>query len=107
MEDTLNLLRDTLHEMTGVKNNAYRERNQCIAALSKIYPSGLRRDESDDRTYVLKDCVYIDLPSGQASWHILPSELHLFAHLGEYAAPYDGHSTAEKYERLNNLPINQ
>lgn len=33
--------------------------------------------------------LYVELPTGQVSWH-LPA----------HSRPYDGHSTAEKYERL-------
>jgi hypothetical protein len=45
-------------------------------------------------------CIYIDLPTGQASWHFHDSEAHLFAHLPPYDGEWDGHTTEEKYERM-------
>ena len=44
--------------------------------------------------------MFIDLPTGQASWHYHDREAHLFAGLPPYTKPWDGHTTPEKYERL-------
>jgi hypothetical protein len=48
--------------------------------------------------------VFVQLPAGQASWHIHESELGWFDHLERRAGnSWDGHTTPEKYERLGSL----
>jgi hypothetical protein len=45
--------------------------------------------------------VFIELSTGQATWHIHDSELVMFDHLPRFRGQkWDGHSTPEKYERL-------
>lgn len=84
------------------KDAAYHERNQLVAALSKIFPASLERHPAqevwdDDWRWI----VFIDLPTGQASWHIHDTELALFAHLPRLAGrKWDGHTSAQKYDRL-------
>lgn len=83
-------------------DGAYRERNLCVAALSKVYPSHLERhpaDEpwEDDWRWI----VFVELPTGQASWHMHDSHLEYFKHLKEWPGHgWDGHTTEEKYRRL-------
>ena len=77
----------------------YRERNQVVAALSKCFYSWI--GTVDDAEPGWTKAVYIDLPSGQVSWHIPDHEIpDLFGHLQESGEPWDGHTTEEKYERL-------
>jgi len=45
--------------------------------------------------------VYIDLPSGQASWHIHDSEIVLFKGVPFFKdRKWDGHTTEDKYQRV-------
>lgn len=93
------------------RNEVYRERNRCIAALSRLaldrgWPAGIARHKPEpdpnwdpDWTTV----VLIDLPTGQVSWHVHDSDRALFAHLPDYAGEWDGHTTAQKYERLEQV----
>lgn len=89
------------------KDLAYRERNQLVATLSKLYPSCLGRHDENDVNWG-KDwmnIVYIQLPTGQVSWHIKDTEMEFFAHLEQdLKIKWDGHTTEQKYKRLNNLP---
>lgn len=80
-------------------NNAYNERAQLVALLAAIYPStwGIDPDWTDWHV------VYVQLPTGQASWHISPSDRELFAHVSGPAGDWDGHTTDEKYERIRAL----
>lgn len=79
---------------------AYTERAHLIAALSKLFPASLETDPAEPDWPV---CI-IDLPTGQASWHISPTDLHLFIHLPRDAGRvWDGHDTPEKYARLDAL----
>lgn len=92
-----------LREMEARKDAAYLERNQLVAALSKCFPSGVGRTEIPGWSPDWHNCVYVDLPTGQVSWHFHDSHGHLFNHLFAYGGKWDGHSTEEKYERVNNM----
>lgn len=90
-------------EMRARKDAAYEERNRVVAALASVFPAGIARTAIEGWSEDWHGCVYIDLPTGQASWHYHDSHAHLFAHLPPYAGIWDGHTTAEKYERLAKL----
>ncbi|SRR5258708_2353400 len=93
------------NEQADLINAVYRERDQLVAALSKLFPAHLTRHEGDDWEDEWRWVVCIHLPTGQATWHIHDSELSLFGHLGRTTITdhWDGHSTEEKYRRLNGL----
>lgn len=77
----------------------YRERAYLVAHLAAVYPSvlvpGADPEEPD------WPVLFVDLPSGQVSWHIAPDDLDLFGHVRLGSAAWDGHSTQEKYARLD------
>lgn len=54
-------------------------------ALDLGYVGGVRIDPADPEWPV----VYIELPTGQVSWH-----------MPQYAQAWDGHTTQEKYRRI-------
>lgn len=54
-------------------------------ALVIGYDAGIRIDPKEPKWPV----AYIELPTGQVSWH-----------MPEHTKPYDGHSTEEKYQRI-------
>lgn len=92
----------------AAKNRAYSERNKLVAAISKLFPASLERHGESDKTWEddWRWIVFIDLPSGQVSWHIHDSELAQFNHLkrgGVGGRTWDGHTTEEKYARLGAL----
>jgi len=90
--------------MEARKNSAYGERNQLVKFLSKCFPSSIERHEGADWEDDWRNVVFIDLPTGQASWHIHDSELENFAHLPRNRGrKWDGHSTELKYQRLDDL----
>lgn len=78
----------------------YRERNAVVAALAKLFPSGLKKTEIEGWEPEWHNCVYIDLPTGQVSWHFHDNDVNLFAGLPPYEGEWDGHTTPEKYARL-------
>lgn len=94
-----------LLDMETLKNNAYAERNQLVAALSKLFPASLERHpESEEYDDDWRWIAFIDLPTGQVCWHIHDSELPLFAHLPKNAGRrWDGHDREEKYRRVARL----
>lgn len=101
----ISYLIDSLEKTIKEKNNAYSERNRLVALISKIFPSFLGKhgeDPSWDKEWM--NIIYVNMPTGQCSWHIHDSELYLFSHLNfDSSIEWDGHSTEEKYERIQNF----
>lgn len=81
-------------------DQAYYERNQLVAALARLFPSGITKTAIEGWDPAWHNCIFIDLPTGQVSWHFHDREAYLFAGLPEYTQPWDGHSTPEKYRRV-------
>lgn len=101
----LNRQNTVMENLRKDKNLAYEERNKLVCALSKIYPSWLGKHE-DDPTWQKEwfNIVFVQLPTGQASWHIHEDLLPLFAHLElDLSKKWDKHSTEEKYDRLSKI----
>ena len=93
-------LGDTLAALEITKDGAYAERNRLVALLSKVFPSGKKKTAIEGWSEDWHGCVYIDLPTGQASWHYHDSQGWLFEHLPMYQGTWDGHTTKEKYDRI-------
>lgn len=93
-------------EKEGEKDGAYAERNQCVGLIAKFalvlgYKVGIAKTAIEGWSEDWHGCVYIDLPTGQVSWHYHDSDAWLFSFLPPYGSAWDGHSTPEKYERVN------
>lgn len=82
-------------------NDVYEERDRLVALISSIYPSYIAIDEDSEDGF--KNVVYIESPVGQLSWHIADDEVKFFGHLTVKENNWDGHSTEEKYERIEKL----
>lgn len=88
---------------TSAKDGAYLERNKLVVLLAAIFPAGIKQTAIPGWDPAWHNCVYVDLPNGQASWHYHDSEAELFAHLPAYDGEWDGHTTEEKYARILRL----
>lgn len=81
-----------------MSDTVYRERAHLVANLSAQYPSSFSYDENEPDWKV----VLIQLPVvGQVSWHIAPDDMDLFSHVKDGSIKWDGHTTEEKYARLD------
>lgn len=106
--DTVDELNEKIVQLTKQKNGAYWERNQLVAALSKLLPAGLGKHDPNDKEWEddWRNIVYIigigpHFELVQMSWHIHDSELPMFSHLKfDPDIKWDGHTTEEKYKRL-------
>ncbi len=97
----LEALRHLVAQVVKEKNQAYAERNALVCALSKEYSGGLGIDANMEQTNPQwRHLVFLDLPTGQVSWHVHETELEMFAHLPAYSKPYDGHTVKDKYVRV-------
>lgn len=84
----------------------YYERNNCVAALAQVARS-LGYKVFVTKTNIIgfedewQNCIYIELPTGQVSWHFHDRESFLFSSFPKAeSVEYDGHSTEDKYARL-------
>ncbi|GAB6098219.1 hypothetical protein JCM16358_00980 [Halanaerocella petrolearia] len=84
-------LEETLKKIKQTDKQDYEARNKAVIkamslALEKGYEAGIRMDYTKPEYPV----VYIELPTGQVSWH-----------MPEHTKAWDGHSTQEKYKRID------
>ena len=93
--NTLFAAERTVREQREAKDHAYWERNQLVRVLSVMYPSYIALSYDPDWPI-----VYVELTTGQASWHIPATEIPTFNHLEWEPAGWDSHTDAEKYARL-------
>lgn len=94
---------ETIESLRATKDAAYAERNRLVALLTKLFPSSLERHDDSDTSWEddWRWIVFVNLPTGQATWHIHDSEISLFAHLPRcLGAKWDGHTSEQKYERV-------
>lgn len=96
----LQALEAALRETRADKDQAYTERNHVVAALARLFPSGVRATDIPGWDSAWHGCVYIDLPSGQISYHFHDSHAHLFSELPPYERPWDGHDKDTVHARL-------
>lgn len=94
-------------ELERVKNSAYTERNQCVALIATMarllgWKAGIARHPEEDKSWEddWRTLAFIDLPTGQVSWHFHDSECNLLSNLPVYRGTWDGHDTPEKYRRV-------
>ena len=78
-------------------DKAYVDRNLAVQVLAilakqKWYQIGIRNREDD------WPILYVDLPTGQVSWHIPKDEIVAF--FPDYPGEWDGHDLKEKRDRL-------
>lgn len=73
------------------------------ARLAALYPAVLApAPDVDEPGWQI---LYLDLPTGQCSWHIHPRDADLYGHVEHVGqddprAQWDGHTTPEKYQRI-------
>jgi hypothetical protein len=108
LHEVILLLREYLKYEESLRDSAYRERNLVIRALCKLFPSyrstHVAASPGEEWEDEWRNVVFIDLPTGQVSWHIHDSELPIFEDLQYLPNNWDGHDTEEKYNRLDALP---
>lgn len=94
---------ETVGDPGASLNAAYRERAHLVALLARHYPSHIGANDPSAPDWAV---ITLELPTGQACWHIAPADMDLFAHVQptpHYARGWDGHTTEEKYRRIREL----
>ena len=100
-DKTVKELKEQLDFLKNSRDQAYLERNRLVRLLASIFPSGIKKTAIEGWSEDWHNCVYIDLPTGQCSWHYHDSQQHMFADLPHYEKDWDGHSTPVKYDRVS------
>jgi hypothetical protein len=103
MQFEIEALKAELAGTQRMMNSAYNERNCLVALLAHMLPSGIRKTAIENWEPEWHNCVYIDTPAGQLSWHYHDAEAMAFMDLPPYTKEWDGHTAAEKYERIGRL----
>lgn len=85
----------------------YRDRAHLIALLAWKFPA-VRTPSTDTEPGWWT--VFIYVRGRQLTWHISPADVDLLGHIeiaptwsGDTRTVWDGHSTAEKYQRIREL----
>ena len=98
-------LQAEVEALRRAKDGAYLERNQCVALIARLHVA-LGHSVTVTKTAIegwsedWHGCVYVQMPTGQASWHFHDSHAYLFADLPHGECQWDGHDTDEKYRRV-------
>ncbi|MFE2710642.1 hypothetical protein ACFXKI_01275 [Streptomyces mirabilis] len=80
-------------------DDVYRERAHLVAHLAALFPSTIGYHDAEAPEWAV---VVVDLPTGQASWHVAPDDMDLFKAVPRSEInTWDGHTTEEKYARLD------
>lgn len=96
-------------EMRALKDGAYLERNRVVAAFARMamthgWPVAILKTNIDGWDPEWQQCIFIETPFGQVSWHFHDNERTLFPNtMVGTGAIWDGHTTDEKYRRLDVL----
>jgi hypothetical protein len=82
----------------------YEERSACVIAIARGARAmgckiGFREDPAIAEPH-LWPVLFIDLPSGQISWHLSREDRRMAPDIGTYHGVWDGHDTELKYRRL-------
>jgi hypothetical protein len=92
---------EILEAMRLRKDRAYEERNRVVAFLAHLLPAVQTKTDIPGWDPEWHGCIYIILPNGhQLSWHFHETLAHLFQHVPIGHVEYDGHTTDEKYRRI-------
>lgn len=85
------------------ESGVYSERAHLVALLAALYPSTWNFSDPENPEWPV---VYVQLPTGQASWHIDPVDWWMFGGVKkDPAVQWDGHSTRAKYRRITALTL--
>ncbi|MEU8723548.1 hypothetical protein [Streptomyces antimycoticus] len=93
------------HPAEAERDQAYAERAALLAWISALHPANAVIAPAEDIDEPGWSLLYLLISGWQMSWHIHPRDALLFAHVEQVEptdprAQWDGHSTAEKYERI-------
>lgn len=101
----INDFKAEVEKVRAEKDNAYLERNKCVALMARMALKlglivAVTRTDIKEWSEDWHGCVYIELPTGQVSWHFHDSQAYLFNGLPQKEHKWDEHTTPEKYDRV-------
>lgn len=96
-------LDQAIQDEREAKDEAYRQRNYLVAALARLFHSGIMKTDIPGWSEDWRGCCFIDLPTGQISYHYHDSHAFLFKDMTPYKKEWDGHNKELVHERLSKL----
>lgn len=106
-EDIEKEISQEISEEVTDTSDVYTERNKCIALSAWLakqlgFDTWIGIDKEQEKEW--QNVVYIQLPTGQVSWHISETEMGLLNFLSkDESKSWDGHDSIEKYKRIESL----
>lgn len=91
--------REIIDRLEKTVDSAYHERNVLVSVLSKLYTSYQCKTEIDGWDPEWHNCVYIELPTGQVSYHFHDRDAALFAHVEHHSVLWDQHTKDDVHRR--------
>lgn len=90
-------------EFAVALKSAYTERARLLAYIATWHNAHVGFNDPEEADWPL---LTIETGQGQMTWHIAPEDAHLLSHIrhtDEEDRGWDGHTTQEKYARLERL----
>lgn len=109
LEDIAISIQREIDGLTREKNQAYAERDMAVAVIARMaelldWPAGRREyvpaSKKPEGEEAWQHVVFIEIPTGQISFHFRENEFSWFKHLPFYPEAWDGHTREEKYRRM-------
>lgn len=89
------------------RDAVYAERAKLLVLLARLalkqgWKVGVAQHPAQDAAWDAdwRTILFVDLPTGQASWHFHDDDAKLLAEFPPYVGTWDGHTTPQKYERV-------
>jgi len=79
----------------------YQQRDILVAVFARLWPSHLAPAQDSEEGWRYVVCVHS--PKGQMAWHVADDELAFFRGLDIKPSDWDGHTSAQKTDRLIKL----
>lgn len=90
-------------QFDGMLKALGQERSLAVLLLAKLAESqGLTvgRKADPEASLMWRNLIFIDLPTGQVSWHIHKDEWNDFLRFPLYKGEWDGHDKATRNQRI-------
>lgn len=101
-------LRQEVKELHNQKNAAYGERTRLAGLLAALYrDSGIGIDHAVPENKDFRKVIFINLPTGQISFHCSDRDYQYLLQLPKYKGSYDGHDKQAVLTRIHQAMLDE